>query len=177
VGRQACVVALVLHCCGVRLQADRPPVRLKPDTTHDRVLTRQLALPGAAGRRLELVGTPPRDLQIVDVFVYSDPAQAAPDTPRPNRFPSGLTSLTLDIRVKELRRLGTTIRFEVLSRSGAVEMSDGLFSFSERPREGVASMEFDLRPKIGQFADGPYQLKLFMDDRLIAILNWSVGSG
>lgn len=121
------------------------------------------------------MGTPPRELRILDIFVYADPQQAAPNVPRPNRFRSGLTQLTLDIRVKELRRLGTTIRFEVLDARGTVDMDDGLFSFAQLPREAVASMQLDLRPKSGVFPDGPYQLKLFMDERPIAILNWSVG--
>jgi hypothetical protein len=132
-------------------------------------------LPGAAGPRVQILGTPPRELRIVDIFVYADPQQAAANLPRPNRFASGLTQLTLDIRVKELRRLGTTIRFEVLETRGPVAMDDGLFSFAQLPKEGQASMQLDLRPKSGRYNDGPYQLKLFMDERLIAILNWSVG--
>lgn len=133
------------------------------------------ALPGAAGPRVQIVGTPPRELQIVDIFVYEHPEQAAANVPRPNRFPSGATKLTLDIRVKELRRLGTTIRFEIQNSAGIVAMDEGLFTFAPLASEGVASMELDLRPKSGVFSDGAYQLKLFMDERLIAVLNWSVG--
>lgn len=132
-------------------------------------------LPGANGPRVEYVGTPPHELEIVDVFVYASPEQAGYNVPRPNRFRSGLTELTLDIRVKELRRLGTTIRFEVLSKEGIVEMNDGLFSFARLAREEVASMRLDLLPRRAPFLDGPYQLKLFMDEILVAVLNWSVG--
>jgi hypothetical protein len=67
------------------------------------------------------------------------------------------------------------IRFEVVGPSGIVEMNDGLFSFARLEREGVASMELDLLPKLGIFPDGPYQLELFMNEILVAILNWAVG--
>lgn len=132
-------------------------------------------LPGADGPRVEYVGQPPHEFEIVDVFVYAEPQQAASNVPRPNRFASGITRLTLDMRVKELPRLGTTIRYEVLTNDGVLAMSEGLFSFARLPREGVASLDFDLRPKSGLFKDGPYQLKLFMNDILVAILNWTVG--
>jgi hypothetical protein len=124
---------------------------------------------------MQLLGKPPQQLEIVDVFVYARPEEAARGAVRPNRFPSGTPQLTLDIRVKELRRLGTVIRFEIEHAAGRVEMSDGMFSFARLEQEGVASMELDLIPKNGVFADGPYQLKLYMNDVPVAILNWTVG--
>jgi hypothetical protein len=133
------------------------------------------SLPGAAGPRLELIGKPPQGLQIVDVFVYARAEEAAANVPRPNRFPSGTKRLTLDIRVKELRRLGTVIRFEVATTSGPVAIADGLFSFARLEKEGVSSMDLDLFPKQGVFADGPYRLNLYMNDTLVAVLNWSIG--
>jgi hypothetical protein len=134
-----------------------------------------LQLPGAAGPRLQLVEKPPHQLEIVDVFVYAMPEQAAAGATRPNRFPSGVRQLTLDIRVKELTRLGTVIRFEVRTTGGSVDMDEGFFTFSKLEREKVASMELDLIPRRGVFGDGPYQLTLFMNDILVAVLNWSIG--
>ena len=133
------------------------------------------SLPGADGPRVEFVGAPPHEFELVDVFVYAQPEQAGSKIPRPNRFTSGITRLTLDVRAKELPRLGTTFRYEVLTNDGALEMSEGLFSFARLAREGVASLDFDLRPKAGPFKNGPYQLKLFMNNILVAVLNWSVG--
>jgi hypothetical protein len=133
------------------------------------------SLPGANGPRLQLLARPPQQLEIVDIFVYARPEEAARGAQRPNRFPAGTSKLTLDIRVKELRRLGTVIRFEIESADGRVEMSDGFFSFARLEQEAVSSMELDLAPKRGVFADGPYQLKLFMNDALVAVLNWTVG--
>jgi hypothetical protein len=132
-------------------------------------------IPGASGPRVELVDKPPQPLEIVDVFVYARPEQAAYNVSRPNRFESALKKLTLDIRVKELKRLGTVIRFELVTTSGTVDTTDGFFSFARLEREGVSSMELDLLPKHGIFADGPYQLKLFMNEILVAVLNWEVG--
>lgn len=135
----------------------------------------QAPLPGASGPRLQLLARPPQLLEIVDVFVYARPEEAASGAVRPNRFPSGTGQLTLDIRVKELRRLGTVIRFEVENNSGRVAINDGLFSFARLEKEAVSSMQLDLIPKVAPYADGPYQLKLFMNDSLVAILNWTVG--
>jgi len=132
-------------------------------------------LPGAGGPRLQLLATPPQGLEIVDIFVYARPEEAAANALRPNRFPSGTKKLTLDIRVRELRRMGTVIRFEVSTSSGRVAIADGLFSFARLEREGVSSMDLDLTPKSGVFADGPYRLNLFMNDIHVAVLNWSVG--
>jgi hypothetical protein len=132
-------------------------------------------LPGANGPRLQLLAKPPQELEIVDVFVYARPEEAAATVTRPNRFPSGTKKLTLDIRVKELRRMGTVIRFDVSTGIGPVEIADGLFSFARLEREGVSSMDLDLVPKSGVFADGPYRLNLFMNDIHVAVLNWGVG--
>jgi hypothetical protein len=133
------------------------------------------ALPGAEGPRLQFLAKPPQQLEIVDVFVYARPEEAARGVVRPNRFPSGTSQLTLDIRVKELRRLGTVLRFEIEHTAGRVEILDGLFSFARLEQEGVASMQIDLAPAKGVYADGSYQLKLYMNELLVAILNWSVG--
>ncbi len=133
------------------------------------------SLPGAAGPRLQLVAKAPQELEIVDVFVYARAEEAAAQATRPNRFPSGTRKLTLDIRVKELRRMGTVIRFEVEDSRGRVEIADGLFSFARLEQEGVSSMDLDLLPKRGVFSDGPYQLTLYMNDVLVAVLNWSIG--
>ena len=54
-------------------------------------------------------------------------------------------------------------------------MEDGLFSFARLRGEGMASLDFDLRPKSGPFKDGPYQLRLFMNGVLVVVLNWTVG--
>lgn len=132
-------------------------------------------LPGAGGPRVEYVGRPPHDFEIVDVFVYALPEQAGSHVARPTRFASGTARLTLDMRVKDLPRLGTSIRYEVLTNEGVLGMTDGLFSFARLQGEAVASLDFDLRPKSGPFKDGPYQLRLFMNEILVAVLNWTVG--
>jgi hypothetical protein len=135
----------------------------------------QTPLPGASGPRLQLLAKPPQLLEIVDIFVYARPEEAAAGAVRPNRFPSGTNQLTLDIRVKELRRLGTVIRFEVENAAGRMDIADGLFSFARLEHEGVSSMQLDLVPKSSGYADGPYQLKLFMNESLVAVLNWTIG--
>ena len=135
----------------------------------------QAALPGANGPRLQLLAKPPQLLEIVDIFVYAKPEEAARGAVRPNRFPSGTPQLTLDIRVKELKRLGTVIRFEVENASGRVEIRDGFFSVARLEQESVSSMQLDLVPNSSPYADGPYQLKLYMNDVLVAVLNWTVG--
>ena len=132
-------------------------------------------LPGADGPRVEYVGRPPHDFEIVELFVYALPEQAGSHVARPNRFESGTARLTLDMRVKDLPQLGTSIRYEVLTNEGVLGMTDGLFSFARLQGQAVASLDFDLRPKGGPFKDGPYRLRLFMEEILVAVLNWTVG--
>lgn len=124
---------------------------------------------------VEYIGRPPHDFEIVEVFVYALPEQAGRHVARPNRFASGTARLTLDMRVKDLPRLGTSIRYEVLTNEGPLGMTDGLFSFARLQGEAVASLDFDLRPTSGPFKDGPYRLRLFMNEILVAVLNWTVG--
>jgi hypothetical protein len=159
----------------IELARRLPLFLLLSSTTSSLAVAAGQPLPGAAGPRLQLLLKPPQELEIVDVFVYAHADQAAANAVRPNRFPAGTTKLTLDIRVKELRRMGTVIRFEVETTGGRVEMADGMFSFARLDREGVSSMDLDLVPKSGVFADGPYRLNLFMNDIHVAVLNWSVG--
>ena len=64
------------------VNADQPSAGVRP-------------LPGANGPRIEYVNTPPQLLEIVDVFVYARPEQAAYNVPRPNRFESGVEKLTI----------------------------------------------------------------------------------
>jgi hypothetical protein len=97
--------------------------------------------------------------------------QAGSHVARPIRFAPGTARLTLDVRVKDLPRLGTSIRYEVLTNEGVLGTTDGLFSFARLQGEAVASLDFDLRPT----RDGPYRLRLFMNEILVAVLNWTVG--
>lgn len=135
----------------------------------------QPALPGADGPQLELGDVPPREVELVDVFVYATPDQAAPGVEHPRRFPSGTTRLLLDVRTKALPLFGATFRFEILDRQGSVEIVDALATFAKLSTLGGASALFELQPRAGVYTDGPYQLRLFIDDVRVATLNWSVG--
>ena len=135
----------------------------------------QARLPGADGPRLEIGDTPPREVELVDAFVYATPEQAAVGTEHPRRFPSGTTRLMLDVRTKALPLFGATFRFELVNTEGSVEIVDALATFAKLSTLGGASALFDLTPRAGVFANGPYQLRLFIDDVRIATLNWSVG--
>ena len=135
----------------------------------------QARLPGANGPRLEIGDPPPREVELVDVFVYATPEQAGVGIERPRRFPPGTTRLMLDVRTKALPLFGATFRFELLSSQGSVEVVDALATFAKLSTLGGASALFDLTPSAGVFANGPYQLRLFIDDVRIATLNWSVG--
>jgi len=135
----------------------------------------QARLPGAQGPRLEIGDAPPREVEFVDAFVYATPEQAAVGIEHPRRFPSGTTRLMLDVRTKALPLFGATFRFELLNSQGSVEIVDALATFAKLSTLGGASALFDLTPGAGVFANGPYQLRLFIDDVRIATLNWSVG--
>jgi hypothetical protein len=133
-------------------------------------------LPGDQGPRFEIIGTPPHGNEVVDLFVYERPDQAAQGAVRPRRFPARTRRLKFDLRLKEMPRTGVRVHFEVLSQGGPLATADGLVTMARLATLGVASLEFDLIPKSGVFADGPYQLRLFMNDAPVAVLNWSVGA-
>jgi hypothetical protein len=107
--------------------------------------------------------------------VYATPEQAAEDVERPQRFPSGTTRLVLDVRTRALPLFGATFRFEILNTQGSVEVVDALATFAKLSTLGGASALFELKAGAGVYSDGPYQLRLFIDDVKIATLNWSVG--
>lgn len=134
------------------------------------------ALPGASGPQFERLGPPPHDNAIVEAFLYQTPEQAAVGAVRPRRFPSGSTQLNLDLRLKAMPRMGVRVRYEILTRAGPLEMRDRALVFMDwLSDQQVASMDFELIPAGGVFPDGPYQLRVFMNDEAVAVLNWSVG--
>jgi hypothetical protein len=149
--------------------AQNQPAGAPPGTTGS------AALPGAAGPRLVRVAPPPHDNELLDAFVYARPEEAAREAARPVRFPNGTSSLRFDLRLKDMPRTGVRIRYEVWTNAGMLGMADGLVSITRLTTEDAASVDFDLRPASGSFATGPHQLRLFMDERLVAVVNWSIG--
>lgn len=133
------------------------------------------SLPGDAGPRFEIVGQAPNGNEVVEVFVYETADQAAVGARRPQRFRRGVEKLNLDLRLKNMPYTGVRVHFDVVTTGGALDMADGLVSIVRLATLGVASMEFDLRPRSGPFPDGPYQLRLSMNEQPLAVLNWSVG--
>jgi hypothetical protein len=121
------------------------------------------------------VALPPHDNELLDAFVYHRPEEAAQDAVRPTRFPTGTSSLRFDLRLRDLPRTGVRIRYEIWTTAGALAMADALVSITRLTTIDAASVDFDLRPADGPFPDGPYQLRLFMEESLVAMLNWSIG--
>jgi hypothetical protein len=135
-----------------------------------------LSLPGASGPQSQIVGTPPHDNEVVEVFVYETPDQAAVGAVRPQRFRSGVERLKLDVRLKAMPRTGDQVRYELIRPDGPLPMDDGgLVTIAFLTTIGVASMDFELSPQAPSFPDGPYRLTLFMNETPVAVLNWSVG--
>lgn len=168
---RACRCALravtTVALCGATVAA-APPQAPPPGTP--------APLPGASGPQSEIVGQPPNDNEIVEVFVYETPEQAAVGAVRPQRFRSGIDRLELDVRLRELPRTGVRVRYEVLTADGPLPMDDrGLVTIAFMSTIGVASMDFELFPQAPAFPDGPYRLTVFMNDVPVAVLNWSVG--
>ena len=108
--------------------------------------------------------------------MYERPDQAAVGAARPRRFPPRTERLKVDLRLRDMPRTGVRVHFEVVTESGPLATADGLVTIDRLESLGVASMEFDLIPRSGVFADGRYQLRLFMNEAPVALLNWSVGA-
>lgn len=134
------------------------------------------ALLGADGPQMERVGRPPHDNEVIEAFVYQTPEQAAVGVVRPQKFPSGVERLELDLRLRDMPRTGVQVRYELVNPSGALPMGEGFVTIAFMSTIGVASMDFELVPEAGRFPDGPYRLAIFMNDEEVAVLNWSVGA-
>ena len=133
-------------------------------------------LPGAKGKQMERIGTPPAGVEIAEVYLYVTGARPKAGTPRPQRFPSGTTKLNLDIDLKSEPPEAATFDCEVSTASGKVALADGYMGYMAVPAKQVFSLTYPVEAKSGKFADGAYRLKLLVNGRAVVALNWSIGT-
>lgn len=132
-------------------------------------------LSGAKGPRLERPDKPPAGIELVDARVYDGEEKSRSDAAVSPRFASGIAKLRLGIDLKSDGPPKADITFEVFSDAGKIKIKDGYAVFSAVPADRSYSASYPLEPETGPYANGAYQLKLLMDGKVVAVLNWSVG--
>ncbi len=132
-------------------------------------------LPGATGPRIERGETPPNGIELVQARIYESEEKTGSDAALPQRFSAGIAKLRLGIDLKSDGPPKADITFEVLSDSGKIKIKDGYAVYSAVPADRKYSASYPLEPEAGAYANGAYQLRLLMDGKVVAVLNWSVG--
>ncbi|MFN2530676.1 MAG: hypothetical protein ABR555_05215 [Pyrinomonadaceae bacterium] len=130
---------------------------------------------GANGQRLELGQKPPAGIELVEARIYESEEQLRSDAPLHPRFSTGIAKLRLAIDLKSEGPPKADITFEVLSDSGRIKIKDGYAVYSAVPADHKYSASYPLEPEAGPYPNGAYQLRLLMDGKVVALLNWSVG--
>ena len=103
-------------------------------------------------------------------------AQRRPQTPTHNRPAETAAPAPSALSPEDaLAAMKADITFEVLSDSGKIKIKDGYAVYSAVPADRKYRASYPLEPEAGNFANGAYQLKLLMDGKVVALLNWSVG--
>lgn len=131
--------------------------------------------PGASGPRLERVEKPPAEIELVEARIYESEEKLRSDAPLPQRFSAGISKLRLAIDLKSDGPPKADITFEVFSDSGKIKIKDGYAVYSAVPADRKYSASYPLEPEAGPYTNGAYQLRLLMNGKVVALLNWSVG--
>lgn len=135
----------------------------------------QQPLPGAKGAQFERIGKESAVVGIKEAYVQVSGASPADKAPRPQRFPSGTKALDLELFLTGEPPEGTAIDYDVWTSGGKIELADGYMGYMAVPAKQVFHVSYPLAPKVGAFADGAYQLKVLVNHKAVAALNWSIG--
>lgn len=131
-------------------------------------------LPGARGPQFEKVGEPPAGAEFAQVYMTAERFKPAPN-PLPQTFPSGTKSLNVVVVLKRSPPDGTGVRREIHGKDGPIPLKGFVLITSVNRVTGAFEMPLGCEPKSGPFPDGDYQTRVFLNDKLVGVLNWSVG--
>lgn len=125
------------------------------------------SLPGTKGPLYEVVGGD--TIKILGVDIGLDMKDAKPEKPPLHRvFPSGTKELHVAVRF-ERRPAAAKFSIEVYNQNGKVTRGTGMLGYEENLKTGEFIVRADLNPQAGPFADGPYQAKIKLDDKIVAL--------
>lgn len=131
-------------------------------------------LPGAKGPLYEIVGG--ADFKILGVDVGLNMNDVKPEAPPAHRvFPSGTKELHLAVKFAR-RPAASSFSIEIYTLKGKVTLGPSISMVAENRTTGEFTVGTDLNPETGAFADGPYQAKVKLDDKVVVVVNWEVGS-
>lgn len=129
-------------------------------------------LPGAQAPRLETLASPPNGIVVSELVVAEILKELDSSRPLPQTFPSGLGKLQLRLVLTYRGVPPASIRFSIETRSGPLQVA-GYRSVIRKT--GELTLKQDLEAPSGLFADGPYRLRLMIDEQPVAQLNWTMG--
>jgi len=126
-----------------------------------------------------IINTPVADIKIEDFYIIEesdvDTILSGKKT-IPAIFSSGTTQLSIVIVICSPLENGTDINVEIMGNDGPIEVDDlaGFMTFSYP--DGCITVTRDFKPVSGKYADGPYQALLSINEVVVALLNWTIGS-
>jgi hypothetical protein len=132
------------------------------------------ALPGARGPQFEKVGTLPSGVELAAAYMTDKPFAPAPK-PLPQTFPSGTKTLDAVVALKRRPPNGTSVWREVRGKDGVVKLKGFVMMTSENNATGHFEIPLECAPTSGSYPDGDYQTRILVNDKVVAVLNWSVG--
>lgn len=141
--------------------------------------TQTPSLLGASGPPMVTVSTSVGDIKIEDFYIIEesdlDTILSGKKT-IPAIFSSGTTRLSVVVVICTPLENGTDINVKIIGNDGPLELDDLVTFISLSNPEGCLIVTRDLKPVSGKYADGPYQAQLSINDIVVALLNWTVGS-
>lgn len=138
------------------------------------------SLPGESGLAVEYVGESPADFNITSAFMSPIPITPGEAVYSAKGLPSGVPQFVLGViaHVKAAEGANYKIDYELFNNQGLVETEilGNPVNWTD-PETGKTIIMFTVRPKgKASFPDGPYQAKILLDKKVMALLNWTIGS-
>ena len=131
-------------------------------------------LPGTKGPLYEIVGDTAFKILGVDIGLNMNDVK--PEAPPAHRvFPSGTKELHLAVKFAQ-RPAASNCVIEIYTLKGKIKLGPSVYMMAENRSTGEFTLGINLEPQTGAFADGPYQAKLKLDDKVVVLANWEVGS-
>lgn len=162
----------------------RTQEKRKPDTQRKSQAPASPApLPGAKGPLYEYVGADgPKvtgaDVSSQPIFLPTwllSSKHANPDTlPKTRTLPSGTRRFSIAVRF-EAKPTSESISVDVYNKNGKVESAADVTTTAVQMDGGEYALGGDFILKAGKFGDGPYQAKVKLGDRVVALINWQMG--
>ena len=133
--------------------------------------TEKKTLPGAEGSRIDYLGDRDAGIGLSDIYLVEKFELGAKAASPPRVFPTGTKMIDLVFEFRGEPGGNFNYKFDALSGAGPLKMLQGPTAFL---RSTPPVLLVPIIPESRLFADGPYQMTVTINDKPIAVLNWSV---